>query len=111
MGSKTSQKIDSVGCEKKGSTIDLEQSGISFMSDSLMAFQPAIVEPSNINPSARDFSSIVLIDLIFSKLTTFLGCGKKVIIIDLRLFFFDSLVNFEIIVLCPYLNYLGRKLL
>ena len=38
----------------------LVQSGISFMSDSFIAFQPAMDEPSNIKPSAKLFSSIVL---------------------------------------------------
>src|ERR1051325_9744987 len=33
-------------------------SGIRFMSDSLIAFQPAIEEPSNICPSAKVSSSI-----------------------------------------------------
>ena len=34
-------------------------SGISDMSDSLMAFQPAIEEPSNMMPSAKALSSMV----------------------------------------------------
>ena len=35
-------------------------SGIRFMSDSLIAFQPAIEEPSNIWPSAKVSSSIMV---------------------------------------------------
>ena len=38
----------------------LEQSGINFMSDSFIAFHPAMDEPSNIKPSTSDFSSMVL---------------------------------------------------
>ena len=34
-------------------------SGISVMSDSLIAFQPAIEEPSNIRPSAKMSSSMI----------------------------------------------------
>jgi hypothetical protein len=54
-----SQKIASVGCAKKGSIAAASGSGISVMSDSLIAFQPAIDDPSNITPSANVSSSIV----------------------------------------------------
>src|SRR4051794_5612361 len=44
---------------KNGSIVAVTGSGIRFMSDSLIAFQPAIEEPSNINPSANASSSIM----------------------------------------------------
>jgi hypothetical protein len=44
---------------EKGSSTAVSQSGISVMSDSLMAFQPAIDEPSNITPSVRNSSLMV----------------------------------------------------
>ena len=37
----------------------VEVSGISFMSDSLITFQPAIEEPSNMMPSEKASSSII----------------------------------------------------
>src|SRR5215470_5412310 len=43
---------------KNGSIVAVTGSGIRHMSDSLIAFQPAIDEPSNINPSANVSSSI-----------------------------------------------------
>ena len=57
-GSRMSQKIASVVCAKNGSICAVSGSGISIMSDSLIAFQPAIEEPSNIMPSAKMSSSI-----------------------------------------------------
>ena len=36
----------------------VEGSGIRIMSDSLIAFQPAIEEPSNITPSTKELSSV-----------------------------------------------------
>src|SRR5665811_47889 len=57
-GSSTSQNTASVLWAKNGSITADAQSGISFMSDSLMAFQPAIDEPSNITPSAKASSSM-----------------------------------------------------
>src|ERR1700693_2306479 len=44
---------------KNGSIVAVTGSGIRHMSDSLIAFQPAIDEPSNINPSANVSSSII----------------------------------------------------
>src|SRR5947209_8963507 len=44
---------------KNGSIVAVTGSGIRFMSDSLIAFQPAIEEPSNISPSANASSSIM----------------------------------------------------
>src|SRR6185295_1347909 len=44
---------------KNGSIVAVTGSGIRFMSDSLIAFQPAIEEPSNIKPSANTSSSIM----------------------------------------------------
>ncbi len=46
-----------VDCAKNGSMWTVSGSGISTMSDSLMAFQPAIEEPSNMTPSANMSSS------------------------------------------------------
>src|SRR4051812_42829536 len=43
---------------KNGSMVAVTGSGIRFMSDSLIAFQPAIEEPSNISPSENTSSSI-----------------------------------------------------
>src|ERR1700740_898722 len=44
---------------KNGSIVAVTGSGIRHMSDSLIAFQPAIDEPSNIVPSAKTSSSIM----------------------------------------------------
>src|SRR6267142_2059501 len=44
---------------KNGSIVAVMGSGIRHMSDSLIAFQPAIDEPSNIRPSANVSSSIM----------------------------------------------------
>src|SRR5437588_10837780 len=44
---------------KNGSIVAVTGSGIRHMSDSLIAFQPAIEEPSNIVPSAKISSSIM----------------------------------------------------
>src|SRR5215469_14374000 len=46
-------------CAANGSRTAVEQSGTSIMSDSLIAFHPAIDEPSNITPSLRKSSLIV----------------------------------------------------
>src|SRR3954470_24562089 len=43
---------------KNGSMVAVTGSGIRFMSDSLIAFQPAIEEPSNISPSVNTSWSI-----------------------------------------------------
>src|SRR5882672_8250067 len=48
----------SVVCAVKGSSTAVEGSGIRIMSDSLIAFQPAIEEPSNITPSTKELSSV-----------------------------------------------------
>src|SRR5579871_1692067 len=45
---------------KNGSIVADDGSGIRHMSDSLIAFQPAIEEPSNIWPSAKVSSSIMV---------------------------------------------------
>src|SRR5580765_4474131 len=45
---------------KNGSIVAVTGSGIRHMSDSLIAFQPAIEEPSNIWPSAKVSSSIIV---------------------------------------------------
>src|ERR1700682_1814244 len=58
VGSSTSQTRTSVVSAKNGSMQAEDGSGIRHMSDSLMAFQPAIEEPSNICPSANVSSSI-----------------------------------------------------
>src|ERR1700730_17920555 len=53
----TSQMIASVVWAKNGSMTAVSQSGTSVMSDSLIAFHPAIDEPSNIVPLVRKSSS------------------------------------------------------
>src|SRR5580700_6512764 len=50
---------------KNGSIVAVTGSGIRHMSDSLIAFQPAIDEPSNMVPSAKMSSSI----MVMSKVT------------------------------------------
>src|SRR5262249_17798515 len=57
VGSSTSQTRTSVVSAKNGSMQAEFGSGIRHMSDSLMAFQPAIEEPSNIWPSENVSSS------------------------------------------------------
>ena len=59
VGSRMSQKMTIVVSAKNGSIVAVPGSGISIMSDSLIAFQPAIEEPSNIVPSAKMSSSIM----------------------------------------------------
>src|SRR3712207_1009633 len=54
-----SQTMDMVDAEKNGSMQAVVGSGISVMSDSLIAFQPAIEEPSNMMPSANTSSSTI----------------------------------------------------
>src|SRR6476620_425182 len=54
-----SHTMDRVEAEKKGSNCAVVGSGISVMSDSLIAFQPPIDEPSNITPSANASSSTI----------------------------------------------------
>src|SRR5277367_4593498 len=49
---------------KNGSIVAVTGSGIRHMSDSLIAFQPAIEEPSNIVPSAKMSSSIMVISKV-----------------------------------------------
>src|SRR3979409_436079 len=49
---------------KNGSIVADAGSGIRHMSDSLIAFQPAIEEPSNIWPSAKVSSSIMLMSKV-----------------------------------------------
>ncbi len=56
-GSWTSQRTTRVGSAKNGSRCNVVGSGNSTMSDSLIAFHPAIEEPSNITPSANTLSS------------------------------------------------------
>ncbi len=58
-GSSTSHTIDSVDAEKNGSMQAVSGSGMRVMSDSLIAFQPEIEEPSNITPSAKASSSTI----------------------------------------------------
>src|SRR5687767_8369010 len=54
-----SQTIDMVGAEKNGSMQAVSGSGMSVMSDSLIAFQPAMDEPSNMTPSVNTSSSTI----------------------------------------------------
>src|SRR5215217_6523559 len=49
---------------KNGSIVAVTGSGIRHMSDSLIAFQPAIDEPSNMVPSAKISSSIMLMSKV-----------------------------------------------
>src|SRR6185503_7343782 len=56
-GSITSQRRLRVLSSKKGSRMAVVASGIRIMSDSLMPFQPAMEEPSNILPSSNSLSS------------------------------------------------------
>src|ERR1700735_1305944 len=60
-----SQISESVVSAKNGSMQALDGSGIRHMSDSLIAFQPAIEEPSNIWPSVKVSSPI----MVMSKVT------------------------------------------
>src|SRR5213080_5308133 len=64
VGSSTSQVITIVVSAKNGSIVAVTGSGIRHMSDSLIAFQPAIEEPSNIVPSAKMSSSIMLMSKV-----------------------------------------------
>src|SRR6202158_104455 len=59
VGSSTSQVMTKVVSAKNGSIVAVTGSGIRAMSDSLIGFQPAIDEPSNIKPSAKTSSSIM----------------------------------------------------
>jgi hypothetical protein len=52
IGSITSHRIDSVGVLRNGSITAVVGSGFMSMSDELIAFQPAIDEPSNPKPSS-----------------------------------------------------------
>ena len=54
-----SQTSTKVACAKNGSIVAVERSGFKHMSDSFIAFHPAMDEPSNMNPSTKDSSSIV----------------------------------------------------
>src|ERR1700686_2665710 len=64
VGSSTSQPRTSGASAKNGSMHAEVGSGIRHMSDSLIAFQPAIEEPSNIMPSANVSSSIWLMSKV-----------------------------------------------
>src|ERR1051326_7978683 len=59
VGSSTSHTSTTVVSAKNGSMQAELGSGIRHMSDSLIAFQPAIEEPSNIWPSANVSSEII----------------------------------------------------
>src|ERR1700722_6700324 len=52
-GSTTSQRMLMVASSKNGSRMAVAASGLRIMSDSLIPFQPAIDEPSNIFPSVN----------------------------------------------------------
>src|ERR1700687_1742599 len=60
VGSSTSQVRIMVVSAKNGSMVAVTGSGIRHMSDSWIAFQAAIEEPSNIRPSAKVSSSIMV---------------------------------------------------
>src|SRR5690606_11659326 len=57
-GSTMSQTTISIGVAENGSTHTSLRSGFRIMSDSLIVFQPAIDELSNIKPSSSTSSSI-----------------------------------------------------
>src|SRR5215475_13105063 len=59
VGSSTSHTRTMVVSAKNGSIVAVTGSGIRHISDSLIAFQPAIEEPSNIKPSEKLSSSIM----------------------------------------------------
>src|SRR4051812_24773909 len=59
-----SQTIESVVSAKNGSITAVAGSGIRHMSDSLIAFQPAIEEPSNIVPSENMSSSTMVLSKV-----------------------------------------------
>ena len=59
-GSRMSQDRIRLVSSEKGSSTAVVGSGMSTMSDSLMPFQPAIDEPSNIFPSVNMSSSTML---------------------------------------------------
>src|SRR5580698_1975384 len=58
-GSTMSQNRIRLGLAENGSITAVSGSGIRIMSDSLIAFQPAIEEPSNMMPSRKTSSSMV----------------------------------------------------
>ncbi len=49
---------------KNGSFTAELGSGMSFMSDSLMTFQPAIEDPSNMMPSVKASSSMIFASMV-----------------------------------------------
>ena len=59
-----SQRMLSVGSSKNGSMTTVSASGMRIMSDSLMPFQPAIEEPSNILPSTKNSSVTYLVGIV-----------------------------------------------
>ena len=59
-----SQKSTAVLCEVKGSKKNLEVSGFSIISDSLIAFHPAIEDPSKKTPSLSIFSSTLVESIV-----------------------------------------------
>ena len=87
----TSQRMLSVVSSKNGSMTAVAASGIRIMSDSLMPFQPAIEEPSNILPSVNRSSST-------SRAGTVTCCSlprvsREAEVDELDLLFFDELQN------------------
>src|ERR1700759_221410 len=59
-----SQVMTMVVSAKNGSIVAVTGSGIRHMSDSLIAFQPAIEEPSNMVPSVKMSSSIIVMSKV-----------------------------------------------
>src|SRR6195952_2650835 len=64
VGSSTLQVMTMVVSAKNGSIVAVTGSGIRHMSDSLIAFQPAIEEPSNMVPSLKISSSIIVMSKV-----------------------------------------------
>ena len=62
--SKISQNIFNVVCELKGSIIGLSKSGFKIISDSLIAFHPAIDEPSKKTPLLSISSSTTVESIV-----------------------------------------------
>src|SRR5260221_4330702 len=104
-------------CAAKGSSTAVSQSGFSSMSLSLIAFQPAIEEPSNMTPSARKSSVIVLMwcercchlprGSVKRKSTYLTSCS--LIIAMTFLIEAAGIVSFPALVGCEH-NYRGRAL-
>ena len=59
-----SQKIFNVVCELNGSITGRDKSGFNIMSDSFIAFHPAIDEPSKKTPLSNISSSTTVLSIV-----------------------------------------------